>query len=387
MSVFRVKKSPYYQFDFQIKGYRFYGSTEKRNERDAKEVEKAKRAEAVRLVEDNIATGRKPMTLGVACDRWWQEVGQHGNDPDLERAANWIAGQIGPLVALHDITDDIVSTAIETRRQHVKKAGRDPRGIQLYRPISNRTVNKTVSSLLSRILARAQDNWNVTILKEPNWRKHWLPEAKRQIRELSAAEQSTIEGLNPDYAEFWEFATIMGLRRREMLLTWPQVDFDLAIIRIIGKGGIPATLPLTRRAYEILWKLRANHKTWVFTFAAQRTRPCPKTGQKFIKGERYPITYYGIGSDKRKWAKAGVHARIHDLRHTTGMRTLRTTGNLKLVQKLLRHTDIKTTATFYTDALVEDVRSGLEATAKVTESQKKSQTARENKNKTMKDKA
>lgn len=361
MSVFRVAKSPYYQFDFQIKGYRFFGSTEKTNERDAKEVEKAKRAEAVRLVSDTLETGRKPMTIGVACARWWTEVGQHGSDPDLERALGWLAGQIGPVVALHDVTDEIISTAVEARRQHVKKAGRDPKGTQLYRPISNRTVNKTVPSLLSRVFTRARKNWNVTILQEPDWRQHWLPEAKRPIRELSVTEQSTIEGLSADYAELWEFATIMGLRRREMLLTWPQVDFDLSIIRIIGKGGIPAILPLTRRVYEILWKLRGNHQTWVFTFVAQRTRPCPKTKAKFVKGKRYPITYYGIGSDKRKWAKAGVHARIHDLRHTAGMRTLRTTGNLKLVQKLLRHTDIKTTANFYTDALVEDIRSGLEA--------------------------
>lgn len=383
MSVYRVSKSPYYQFDFQIKGYRFYGSTEKRNERDAKEVEKAKRAEAVRLVNDTIETGRKPMTVGTACIRWWNEVGKHGSDPDLERALGWLAGQIGPLVLLHDVTDDIVSTAVEARRGHVKKAGRDPKGVQLYKPISNRTINKTVPSLLSRVFTRARKNWNVTILQEPDWRQHWLPEAKRPIRELSTTEQSTIEGLGADYADLWEFATIMGLRRREILLTWPQVDFDLSVIRIIGKGGIPAVLPLTRRAYEILWKLRGNHPTWVFTFLAQRTRPCPKTGREFIKGQRYPITYYGIGSDKRKWAKAGVHARIHDLRHTTGMRTLRTTGNLKLVQKLLRHTDIKTTANFYTDALVEDIRSGLEA----VESQKKSQTAIQIPAKIMKDKA
>jgi hypothetical protein len=52
MSVFRVRKSPYYQFDFQIKGHRFYGSTEARNEREAKEIEKAKRAEAKRLIEE-----------------------------------------------------------------------------------------------------------------------------------------------------------------------------------------------------------------------------------------------------------------------------------------------------------------------------------------------
>jgi hypothetical protein len=62
--------------------------------------------------------------------------------------------------------------------------------------------------------------------------------------------------------------------------------------------------------------------------------------------------------------------RLHDTRHTTGQRTLRTTGNLKLVQTLLRHTEIRTTAKFYTDATMTDLRAGMEN----TESQKKSQT-------------
>jgi hypothetical protein len=53
-------------------------------------------------------------------------------------------------------------------------------------------------------------------------------------------------------------------------------------------------------------------------------RPCPKTGAKFIRGQRYPITYYGMGSDKRKWAKAGVDARIHDLRHTASQKKSQT---------------------------------------------------------------
>ncbi|MET4716296.1 integrase [Bradyrhizobium japonicum] len=82
-----------------------------------------------------------------------------------------------------------------------------------------------------------------------------------------------------------------------------------------------------------------------------------------MKGDRHPNTYYGIGSNKRKWKKAGVDARIHDLRHTTGMRTLRKTGNLRVVQKILGHTDIAITAKLYTDATVEDMRAAMEATA------------------------
>lgn len=376
MSVFKVRNSPYYQFDFQIQGLRFSGSTKCRNERDAKDFEKARRTEAERIVSDNAKTGRKPLTLKNAADRWWDEVGSRGSDPDLRRALNWLCGQIGPQVSLHDITDDIVSRAVEARRRCTMKAGRDSKGKQLYRPIGPRTVNKTVPSLLSRVFTRARKNWNAMILNPPTWSNHFLPVPKRPIREITPTEDATLDGIESvEFAQLREFAEIMGLRRKELLLTWPQVDFNLSIVRIIGKGGVPATLPLPRRAYEILWSLRGNHPTSVFTFVAQRTRVCPKTKTKFVRGKRYPMTYYGIGTNRRrKWIKAGVDARLHDTRHTTGTRVLRATGNLKLAQRLLRHTDIKTTAKFYADANLEDVLAGMEATAESTKSQKKSQT-------------
>lgn len=364
MSVFKVRKSPYYQFDFQIKGYRFYGSTEEKSKREAEEAERGKRAEATRIVEQIINAGRKPMTIGTACERWWDEVGQHGSDPDLKRALDWLAAQIGPRVALHDVNDNMISLAVQARRRDVMRAGRDAKGTQLYRPLSNRTVNKTVPSLLRRVMNRARRTWSVTILTEPNWQDHFLEERRRPIREITADEDKRLdEAESLEFALLREFAEIMGLRRGEMLLTWPQVNFDQATIAIIGKGDQPAILPLSRRAYEILWGLRGHHPMWVFTFVAQRTRTCPKTGTKFVKGQRYPMTYYGIGTNRRrKWAKAGVDARLHDTRHTTGQRVLRTTGNLKLVQTLLRHSEIRTTARFYTDTTMADLRAGMEHT-------------------------
>lgn len=386
MSVYRVKKSPYWQFDFQIQGYRFYGSTEERNERKAGDVEKAKKQEARRIVSDIIATGRKPLTVGTACDRWWNEHGCHLNDPDLETRLEWLKEKIGPEVRLHDITDDLISGLVEARRKEVMPAGRDDRGKQLCRPLSARTVNKTTVSLLRRVMRRAHANWNATILNWPNWGKHFLPEIKRPVREISPEEDARIDEVESiDFAQLRELAEIMGLRRGEVLLTWPQVNFHQATIAIIGKGDKPSILPLTKRAYAILWGLKGNDPMQVFTFVAQRTRRCPKTGKQFIRGQRYPMTYYGIGTNRRRqWAKAGVDARFHDTRHTTGMRTLRTTGNLKLVQKLLRHSKITTTADFYTDALVEDIREGMERTA---ESQKKSQTAGAEAGKTLVEKA
>jgi integrase len=218
---------------------------------------------------------------------------------------------------------------------------------------------------LRRVVRRARDNWNAAIVREPVWKNHRLKEKRQHVREISAAAESTLDQVeDSDFAELRRLGIITGLRRRDVLLTWSQVDFELGVIRVIAKGGVPRVLPLSAEAYAILWKRRGQHPQFVFTFKAQRTfKKHPKDGEERIKGQRYPMTYYGLGSNKRKWKKAGVVARIHDLRHTTGMRTLRKTGNLKVVQKILGHTDIAITAKFYTDATLEDMRAAMEATA------------------------
>ena len=66
---------------------------------------------------------------------------------------------------------------------------------------------------------------------------------------------------------------------------------------------------------------------------------------------------------KRACRKAGItDLRIHDLRHTAGTDLLRKTGNLKLVQKMLRHADIRSTLR-YAHADDADLRAALEISA------------------------
>jgi integrase-like protein len=161
----------------------------------------------------------------------------------------------------------------------------------------------------------------------PEWSEHALKERKRPIRELMIEEEDRIAEVDrEDYLAVREFATITGLRLNEVLLTWAQVDFDNAVVRLVAKGDEPRIVPLSKRAYAILWAERRRHPEWVFTFVARRTRKCPKTGQMYIRGQRYPITYWGLSTHRRRtFVKAGVNARWHDLRHTAGMRTVRAT--------------------------------------------------------------
>jgi integrase len=370
MSVYKHRNSPFWHFDFQLNNYRFSGSTEipvDRPRREAETVEAQERRAAERLVEEVRRSGRKPLTLKAACDRWWSEVGQHGKESDLRGILDWLCDQIGGDRLLHTIGADDITKAVAARRQHRVKAGRDDNGKQLYRPVKARTVNRTVPLPLKRVFRRARANWDAVIFKEPIWRDFLLAETKRQIREITHAEELAMAAVEGSYHAIRRLTVIMGLRKREALLTWPQVDFENAQVRIIGKGGIPRIVPMSREAYELLWAERDRHPMWVFTYVAEKTHPRHQKGQGSVRGERYPITYAGLTSHHRRaWKAAGITARYHDLRHTAGMRTLRATGNLKVTQKLLGHSDVATTSRFYVDAMVEDVRAAMEATAAPT---------------------
>lgn len=359
---FRKKGSPYWQFDFEIDGYRFSGSTKCRDERDAQVAEAEERRKAAELVERLERERRQPLTLRAAADRWWNEHGQHlstiSDRHDVER----IVAILGPRTMLHDITDDRVARMVAERRQDLRRAGTDDDGKPLFRPIGPATVNRTIA-LLRRIARRSRDNWRAALPLEPTWQRHFLKEPKRQVRELLPSEEALLDQAErPDFAELRRFMILTGLRRRAALITWPQVDFELAQIRVQMKGGDWRIIPMTREIYALLWRRRGEHPLAVFTYVAELNGVIPKTGERRIRGQRYPITYAGVGSQKaRTWSAAGVDARLHDLRHTTGMRTLRRTGNLKLVQKLLGHSDVGTTSKFYTDATLEDLRAGMEA--------------------------
>lgn len=367
MSLYRPKRSPFWHYDFKIDNYRFFGSTKLRNEDDAARFEEARRRDAQAIVDRIRAAGAGPLTLKAACDRWWSEHGSMLSDAKIGSALDRLVEIIGAKTYLHDISDDIVARMVAERAKDVRRDSTDDKGRQLYRPITPTTVNRTLD-LLRRVVRRARDNWNAALIREPVWKRHRLKEKRRHVREISAAEETALDAIEDlDFAELRRFAIITGLRRKDLLLTWSQVDFELGVIRIIAKGGTPRVLPLSTEAYALLWKRRGQHPQFVFTYKAKRTwKGRKRKGRRLgdlVKGERYPITYQGMGSNKRKWKKAGVDARIHDLRHTTGMRTLRKTGNLRVVQKILGHTDIAITAKFYTDATVEDMRAAMEATA------------------------
>lgn len=368
MSIYRPKGSPFYHYDFQWRGDRFYGSTKRTNRREAETVERAERDKAKQRAAASLAASTS-LQIDAVAGRYWTEVGQHHAGAantwrDLERVVEYF----GPTKMLNEIGDDDVAKLVAWRRGHrviraKKRKDKDPTDAPL---ISNATVNRSTTEVLKKLFTRAKA-WGVRFDREPNWKAHWLPEPQERVRELVGDEGERLEAATrADYGPFFNFARTSGLRLRECLLRWPEVDWDARQIRKPGKGGKLVVVPITPTVRSILWPLRGHHPEHVFTYVAKRT----KGGR--VKGQRYPLTYSGAKITWRRLRKrAAVEGfRFHDFRHDVGTKLLRQTGNLKLVQKALNHADLKTTAK-YAHVLDDEVATALE---RLHGSRKKSRT-------------
>ena len=341
MSVYKPKNSPHWHYDFVVQGRRLHGSTGTASRRAAEIVEARLRTEYAEG-----ASRRKPgLSLDRAAQKYFLEVAkfQPSAKTTEYQLANLCTG-LGPETFLHDITGPHLSTYVAKRRAKVSDA----------------SVNRELE-LLRRVIRRADKVWAVDC-PTINWTDLLLREPEGRVRELSAAEEERLfEALRQDLHGIVRFALITGVRLRNAIeLTWGQVDFDAGVIRLAIKskkpGGETHFLPLIPELVALLSAERGNHPERVFTYAVVRGR------QGRRKGQRHPFTLTGW---RRAWEQALTQAgitdfRFHDLRHTAATRTLRASQNLKVVQSLLGHRDIATTAR-YAHAQLDDVKQALVA--------------------------
>lgn len=355
MSLHKGPKSPFYQYDFQIDGRRFFGSTKAKNKKDAESVEREIKAKAKADIEQEKRTGSGPLTLDIAAGRYWTEVGEHhAQNGDTFRELERLIAFFGRGTRLEDIKDADVAGFVAWRRKQTVKGRKKTANGAPVPLIAPRTVNAG-TELLKSIFTRAERTWRYSLPYKPNWRDHMLKRPQERVRELDQHEGEALDAaVRPDYALWLEFARLTGLRRNETLIRWKNVNIFAKRITTTGKGGREVSTPITPDVAAILDQCRGHHPEYVFTYVCQRNGP----GQR--RGERYPITPEGAKTQWRRLRKrANVQDfRFHDIRHDVATKLLRSTGNLKLVQKALNHTDIKTT-TKYAAVYDDDVATAL----------------------------
>jgi integrase len=364
MSVYKSKKSPFYQYDFQTGGHRFHGSTECTARKEAEKFEAVEGERAKALVKAARLSATSLLVDDVAA-RFWHAKGQHdaGADATSKNLAR-LVDYFGKTTPLTDIDDAAITKLVAWRRGHRLK-GRDDAPL-----ISPATVNRSTTKILQRLFVFAKSE-GARFEREPDWKKHWLKEPPERVRELQDGEAERIDAeMRADYEPFFDFVRTTGLRQAECVtLKWSEVNFGTRQIVRLGKGGRRVVFPISETIREILFPLQGQHPEFVFTYVAVYSNK--QLG--IVRGQHYRLTLSGVKSRwQRMRAKADVmDFRFHDYRHDFGTKLLRETGNLKLVQKALNHADIKSTLR-YAHVLDEDVATAVEEVAK---SRKKSRTA------------
>jgi integrase len=360
VSVYRSKKSPFYAYDFEVGGHRFYGSTKCRTRREAEKYEALERGRAgAQIKAQKLAA--VSLDIDAVADRFWLAHGQHAAEPGaVKKNLARLIEHFGAGTSLTDIDDVRIAKLVAWRRgQRVKRRGKESADAPLIAPA---TVNRSTTKVLARLFGFAKGE-RAIFEREPNWQRHWLPEPEERVRELQDNEAERIDGATrEDYAPYFAFARASGIRQFEGLdLRWSEVNFGTKQIVRLGKGGRRVTFPITGSIREILFPLQGQHTEFVFTYVAVYGNK----RLKLVRGRRYPLTRSGVKAAWRRMrAKAGViDFRFHDFRHDFGTKLLRETGNVKLVQRALNHRDIKSTLR-YAHVLDEDVAQGVEAVAR-----------------------
>jgi integrase/recombinase XerC len=131
-----------------------------------------------------------------------------------------------------------------------------------------------------------------------------------------------------------------GIRVSELVgLNWADVDFQLEIIRVVGKGSKERIVPIGEIALQALgdygqeqrrvWNVSAKGETAVFlNNRGQRitTRSVARVVEKHLK-------------------RAGIHVKMgpHGLRHSFATHLLNSGADLRAIQELLGHASLSTT--------------------------------------------
>lgn len=334
MSVFRKTGSPFYHFDFQFQGRRYYGSTGCKSKRDADEFERRERRNAA-LPE----LRRPPITLDEACGLYQDKVGSCPSWKTMEYMLAALIEGLGRNRLLSEISQRDLQSYFSSRR-----TGR-----------SNATVNREVEN--ARAVWRHAERNRFNIGEIPDWRALLLKVTRKPPRELSYDEENRLfTHLRPDLRDAVDFLLKSGWRRNEVLqLRWTDCDLQHRQATTRIKGGDVVTRALTTSLVKLI-ESQPRVGPFVFTYVCQQSR------EKRKKGERYPLTPTALRDPFTEALKAaGIESfRIHDLRHTRGTRIVRETGSIAIAKEALKHRSINTTLR-YAHVLDDDVRRGLEA--------------------------
>ena len=151
---------------------------------------------------------------------------------------------------------------------------------------------------------------------------------KSKPRPLSEEEVGRVLSVAQGPARHWIlFAMLAGLRASEIAALRGE-DIDESGVYVLGKGETKVTLPCHPDLWEIAQTYPREGYLW------------PGNDHGHIPGQQISLS---VG---RLFRGMGIDGSVHRCRHVYGTRLLRSGANIRVVQKLMRHASLATTATY-----------------------------------------
>jgi integrase len=239
--------------------------------------------------------------------------------------------------------------------------------------VRKKEIQKLSPKSIRNILVVFQGIFNVALdndlIQRSPIRKSHRPDCRRFEKMAWSADQlkQILEKAPPEYSCLFTCIALNGLRPGELLaLKWKYVDFNAGVIKVeqsLWRGQIvaPKTIGSTRTVPygAVLGEILANHKRKSLNSQPEDFVFCKPDGdffnQDFLRKDvLYPIL------DRLNIARPKRSAGFHCFRHSAASLTNNQTGNLKLAQNLLGHSNLSTTADIYTHTSTEAQREASE---------------------------
>ena len=161
-----------------------------------------------------------------------------------------------------------------------------------------------------------------------------IKENNARVRYLSTDEEARLRiEIGEDQWPIVELALNTGLRRTELFtLRWDHIDFNVNVLTIAKtKAGRARRVPMNSRVRELLRSLSSRMKSeWVLPSA---------TGETSLDSQNYMNRIFAPALKR-----AGIQDfHFHDLRHSFASRLVMKGVDIRTVQELLGHADIRMT--------------------------------------------
>ncbi|MGI5927579.1 MAG: tyrosine-type recombinase/integrase [Thermacetogeniaceae bacterium] len=271
----------------------------------------------------------------------------------LENYVMYAENHILPAMG-HIYLSELNSDDIQALYNNLQKDGKAPATIS--------KIHQIIHSCLQKAVEKRMLVWNPAKATE-----------RPTVRQIEA-KALTEEDMNKFLAALeneshkWRaaFLTLLGtgLRIGELLaLEWDDIDFDKGLLYVRRglsrtKAGLVVEEPKTEKSKApvpipdtVLQALKEHRKAQKVVIMENRdkykkeyeSRVFPTDVGTYMSPRNFQRKYYSI----RKKAGIDPEVNLHGLRHTFATRLLEQGESLRVVQELLRHSDIKTTANIY----------------------------------------